>query len=300
MPLAVVITGNSQSGAQCVRDLSHFHANGNTQITTRACFRTEEKASPFKGLPGVEIHVGVDAGNPETLHSALKGVDFAVLVTPHVATGFSKDAEMTLNMINAAVEANPKVHIIFVGSWTPTIPHRTIIGERFRPAEELMRKLRAEKNIRFTNLRSGYFHENYVPGIKATMNTMGAVVLPDLHFPSVDPRDMGSVAASIITSPDSGKHDGQEYHISGPERMTPAAVAAIVSAKVGKELKVITPPLEAVLPNLPPFLSELLKAYAEDNNVCPLSTAVEDITGKKARSFKAWVEEFGSAFTASS
>jgi hypothetical protein len=49
--------------------------------------------------------------------------------------------------------------------------------------------------------------------------------------------------------------------------MSPAAVAAAVSAKIGKELKVITPPLEAVLPNLPPFLAELLKAYAEDNSV---------------------------------
>jgi hypothetical protein len=35
------------------------------------------------------------------------------------------------------------------------------------------------------------------------MNTMGAMIFPDLHFPSVDPRDMGSVAASIITSADS-------------------------------------------------------------------------------------------------
>jgi uncharacterized protein YbjT (DUF2867 family) len=52
------------------------------------------------------------------------------------------------------------------------------------------------------------------------MSAQQVVAFPNINIAPVDPRDMGMVAAAILSSSDPDKHHGKFYDISGPELIT--------------------------------------------------------------------------------
>jgi len=108
--------------------------------------------------------VGVDACKPETLATSFEGVDVAVIVTPlDYSRGMSDDAQLTINMVNAAYEAGVS-HVVYVGSWTVNAPDGVpMLATRFAPTEARLVELskagddKAARKMGYTFLRSGYF-----------------------------------------------------------------------------------------------------------------------------------------------
>ena len=65
---------------------------------------------------------GIDASSLQDLAKAFLGCKSALIVTPHdYARGFGEDAQLTVNMIEAAVEAGVEF-VVVVGSWTVNNP----------------------------------------------------------------------------------------------------------------------------------------------------------------------------------
>ena len=231
-PLVCIITGNSKSGAACIKELFDRYSD---KVSVRAIFRSKEKAQPFQEkYPKLEIVSGVDAYQPETLKVAFDGVDSALIVTPHdPARDFGDDAQLTANMINQAVASNVK-YIVLVASWTVHYPDKMpIISSRFVSSEKLLEKLSKEKNIKYTVLRGGFFMENLLPGLKNTVKSQSAFFLPLLVCAMVDTRDIGKSGAACLAVSGEGHH-AKYYEMTGPEILSGEDYATILSKVFGK------------------------------------------------------------------
>ena len=122
MSLCSIVTGNSNTGSACIEEL-FTREDYLGKLKVRGVFRSAEKAEPFKEkYPDLEIVVGVEASKLETLIKAFAGADKALIVVVHDdKRGFAEDAQLTNNMILAAVDAGVK-YIVLVTSWTHKDP----------------------------------------------------------------------------------------------------------------------------------------------------------------------------------
>lgn len=235
---------------------------------TRAIFRSESKAAPFREKYGdrLEVLSGVDAATPgETLTSAFKGCKFAIIVTPHF--DFARDAELTCNMVEAAQAAGVE-HVVFIGSWTVAQPD-CVIAKRFVPTEALL----VRSSLKWTSLRSGYFAGNY-----SVLFKQPVIYFPEVTIPLVDPKDIGRVAAAICLDPKSDRHHQQHYDISGPEQLTTTQVVDKVKLATGREIQYNAVPVSGLKPPNPPqFLIELL-IYIDANGL-PCSPITKELSG---------------------
>ncbi|EDQ91916.1 uncharacterized protein MONBRDRAFT_23192 [Monosiga brevicollis MX1] len=288
-PLVTIVTGNSNSGAQAVHSLMGKYRG---QCRVRACFRSAAKAEPFVSAYGqatdlFESVVGIDAADPKSLVPAFEGARFAVIVTPHDhARGMAQDAELSNNMIDAAVAAGVE-HIIYVGSWTVIDKSMGAIPARFLATEEHLRELGEAGRVRWTSLRSGFFNQNLILMLKPQIQASGQVFFPNIKGAPVDPGDMGRVAAAIATSADAQVHHGQYYQISGPVVMTTAEMTTKLAAAMGTTAS-FTPVPASSMEQIPPPVRDLL-VWMETHDI-PFSDVTARLTGGEHTTLDAWLE----------
>jgi hypothetical protein len=61
-PLVAIITGNSNSGSSCIKELFERYSD---KVNVRGIFRSKDKAQPFMDkYPKMEVITGVDACQP--------------------------------------------------------------------------------------------------------------------------------------------------------------------------------------------------------------------------------------------
>ena len=117
-------------------------------------------------------------------------------------------------------------------------------------------------------------------------------------------RDVAAVAAAIAAAPAS--HAGRTYWPTGPEALSGAEVAVILSKVLGREItfRPITfeeqrqAMISAGLPE--PVAEDNARALAlsADGEADYVTTDVPDILGRPARSFEQFATEYATAFTA--
>jgi uncharacterized protein YbjT (DUF2867 family) len=140
--------------------------------------------------------------------------------------------EVQTNFIAAAAKAGVK-HIVKLSGIIPDI------DSPFRFARmhgEIELRLQ-NSGIAYTHLRAGEFMHSYFRQVRSILAT-GAIVLPmaQQRIASIDIEDIAEIAALVLTG--SG-HEGKIYPITGPEALTMAEVAAILSAATGKAIRYI-------------------------------------------------------------
>ena len=231
-PLVAILTGNSNSGSSCIKELFERYSD---KVTVRGIFRSKDKAQPFmEKYPQMEVITGVDAYQPETLKVAFEGADSALIVTPHdPSKDFGDDAKLTANRINPAVACHVK-YIVLVASWTVHHPDKMpVISSRFVPSERLLEKLSKESNLKYTVLRGGFFMENLLPGLKASIKTQSTFNFPKLICAMVDTRDIGKSGAACLAAHGEGHH-GKYYEMNGPEMLDGEFMAKVLAKVFGK------------------------------------------------------------------
>lgn len=285
-PLAVIATASSTSGSACVSELAQTFPD---KVRIRGAFRSEEKAQVFRDrwAGDAEAVSGIDFRTPSTLRRAFEDAQMAMIVTPLDHANMDEDAKLSNNAIQAAVDAGVR-YIVYVGSWTVKEPERlSILADRFKPTEDFLRSL--PDTVSWTALRGGYFMQNFqmsvFPQVRAKMSLAG----PPISMPAVDCRDIGRCAAALLACEGKG-HEGRCYEMSGPEVITMEDVANMCSKVLGKEVLYTPVPVEKI-PNMPPFLEQLL-VYMVDSgaSAVPLSTHVADLCGR-ARTLEEFVIE---------
>ena len=279
MSNTILVTGATGNvGSQVVQQLV---ASG---IMPRVAVRSMNKAESLKkaGAEPVEM----DLERPETVQSALTGVDKVFLVSPFVPNM----VELTAILIEAAKKANVQQIVKLSALAQPRIALSKWHSE--------MENAITSSNIPFTFLRPNGFMQNFVNAMAETIKSDNAFYLNagDGKVSFVDTRDIASVAvAALITS----GHEGQSYTITGAEALSHAESASILSQVLGRTINYIDVPEDVVRQGMQgagmpePTVNALLELYAsyKAGQAATVSPVVEQVTGKQPISFEQFAKD---------
>jgi len=259
-----------------------------TDARVRAMTRHPEAA----GLPPEVETVRGDLTDPASLDGCLEGMDsvFLVWTAPPGAVPAAVD--------RIAARARRLVLL--------TSPHKTPhpLFQQPNPLKEMFAEIERSieaSGLRWTFLRPGMFAANalgwWAPGIRA-----GDVVRwPHADAPTapIHERDIAAVAVRALLE---DGHDGAEYVLTGPESLTQREQLETIGEVIGRPLRLEELSPEEARRELPfpaPAINMLLNAWAAAVGQPALVTStVEEITGRPARTFREWVTDHAEAFRA--
>jgi len=285
----ILVTGATGNvGSEVVKQLSAKGAN------VRACVHTLSKADMIKG-PGVEI-VEVEYNKPETVKAAFEGGGKLFLVTtPLIDNMLEKTAQLVAEAKKAGVK-----HIVKLSNrdlFTDEEAKIPPIG--WHRQEE---KIIEESGIPYTFVRPAGFMQNFFmhgETIKAQNAIYTATGEGKEGF--IDTSDIAAVAVEALTG------EGQEgniYEITGPESLSYDQAAEIFSKVLGRKISHMKMSEEDARKGFEGagWPDWLLHAYllgariTREGRVEALTSTVEEVTGKKPRTFEQFAREYAEAF----
>jgi len=252
----------------------------------RVLVRDERKVA-YLGS-SVERVVG-DLDKPETLAVAMRGIEELYLVTP--------ETQQVINLLEAAKRSGVK-HV--VKQSTIEADRSLGPGKWHREQEELIKAA----GFAWTILRPTMMMVNTIEWWAATIKSQSAVYFPGGKgkVPPVDPRDVATVASTVLAYP--AEHKGQFYELTGPQALTIGEMVHIIEQVLGKRIRYVNVPvfLAAIWmrrSGLPEYavkgLVETLGALRR-SEYAYVTDAVERVGGGKPRTFEAWCRDHIAAF----
>jgi uncharacterized protein YbjT (DUF2867 family) len=250
-----------------------------------------EKEAEKLNLIGAEI-VPIDFENPETVASALNGVEKVLLITPFT----EKMAEYTKNFVNAAKNAGVS-HILRISMMNASLNSPSSALRMHAECEEIVKN----SGISYTIIRPNWFMQDFLnyastiksPGVyRAPINLKGSISF-------VDARDVASVCALALVN-----NGGGEYTLTGPQTFTYRQVEdnfAFVLTKrvVFKEMKD-----EEFKSTMKGYglndwqINALLELYdeAEKEVFMEIIPTTTEILGRKPETFKTFIKAYAKEF----
>jgi uncharacterized protein YbjT (DUF2867 family) len=284
----LLVTGATGTiGSEVVRVLAE------TDRSVRAMTRRPDAASWMREL-GVEVVPG-DFLRPRTLDDALDGVERAFLLSPNVRDM----AEMQSNFVAAAERANVE-HVVKLSaagadpdsSWDIARWHGEIevAVEAANLAHTFVRPVSYMQNLLddAETIRSAGFFSRATPR-EARVNM-------------VDTRDVARVAARALVEAD---HAGETYKPTGPEPISFAHVASVISEVTGRTVQYREVSPETARESIveeggPEWLADAMVGLqvAFGKGIADLTTDhVQRVTGSRPRSFEAFVRDHAARFS---
>jgi uncharacterized protein YbjT (DUF2867 family) len=257
-------------------------------VPVRALSRKPQSAN----LPdGVDIVAG-DLAAPETLDRALDDVDTVFLVW---AAPFAAAAAAIARMASQAER------IVFLSSPIrtnhPFFQQPNALRQVHAGVEDLIEK----SGARWTILRPGPFALNcrnwWAPQIRngdVVRWFHGAAQTAVVHE-----RDIAAVAVRALCDE---RHDGRDYVLTGPESLTQREQLAMIGNAIGRTLTFdeVSPDAarREVIAAWPAAVADmLLSAYAAAvDRPAFITSAIEEITGTPARTFREWASDHAADF----
>lgn len=214
----------------------------------RVVVRDAAKAAGLKAR-GAEVFVA-DLKDQDALARAVRGAAGVFLLSPPDVTAQDFIAERkALTQAQVSTLAAEKVpHVVLLSSIAAQHPSGTgpIVS-----AHNVEQQLRAAK-LPSTFVRAGYFVENWgavAHPVKAD-GVLPSFIKADQRVPTVSTVDIGKTVAQALRE---GPRGVRVIEQSGPSDVTPTEVAAAFSRILGKPVKVIEAPLDAVVPTFTSF-----------------------------------------------
>ena len=219
MKTQILVTGATGNiGRELTRQLAH--AGDGFEVIAAST-----KGVSVAGAPGRPL----DLLDPASVAAALADIDRLFLLTPaHPAM-----EAMTINAVAAAKAAGVQ-HIVRV-SGAGADPDSDIAVARLQGRCD---RVIIDSEIAYTLLRPKNFMQNFTTFLRDMVRT-GAVYSSqgDGRVPLIDARDIASVAAHVLTAPES--HAGQAYTLTGPEALSNAEALAVIAREVGREVRLV-------------------------------------------------------------
>ncbi|MFJ8963428.1 NAD(P)H-binding protein [Lentzea sp. NPDC102401] len=257
-------------------------------VATLIAAGTPVRALQRKGEapPGTQAVTG-DLNEPQSLGPALAGVD-AVFLLP----GY-QDMPGVLDQVRRAGAA--RVVLLSGGSAGDGDPDNAV--SRYMAESEAAVR---ESGVPWTFLRPTAFMSNslrWAPQLRK-----GDVVhepFAGVRVANVDPHDIAAVAVQALLTP---AHEGQIYHLSGPESLLPADRLQVLGDVLGRDL-VLRPQtndearaeMSAAMPAkyVDAFFRFYVDGTLDEAKVLP---TVEQVIGRPPRTFRQWAVEHAEAF----
>ncbi|HET7641561.1 MAG TPA: NmrA family NAD(P)-binding protein [Ktedonobacteraceae bacterium] len=263
------------------------------KVLVRAFLRKPVDAAKLQAQ-GVEAFLG-DMTKQASVAQALQGIESVYLITPV--------AEYLLETEGLWAQEGKKAGIRHL------IKQSEIGADPQSLSPLLQYHGRAEDAIRtsgvpYTILRTLYFMQNFAPMYAHSIITRGMIYAPlaDARMSYVDARDVGAVAARLLTKEG---HQYQEYEVTGPEAITCTQLAEIFSSLLHTPVHYATISDEetekALLGRYSPWRARavvtLLQFYRQGggNLVTPV---VDEVTGRKPCTAAAFIAEHLQSFQA--
>jgi uncharacterized protein YbjT (DUF2867 family) len=273
----LVIGGRSKIGSALIEELV---ASGEA---VRALVRSGESAASFPD--GVEAVRG-DLSDRDSLRVALQGADRLFLLcgpTEH-------EVELNRHAIDVASEA--RVTLLVRSSIVGSDPKS---GATFVRDHGLCDAYLRQAGLPYAIVRPNMFMQNIVENTIPSIDGEGNFYTNagDARISMVDTRDVGAVAAALLTQPG---HEGDAYDVTGPQALSYEDVASKLSDMMGRQIRYVDVPDEAVAGALSGFglgdwlvggLVELFADYrrsGEDGYAAQVTDTVERLTGRPPRS----------------
>jgi uncharacterized protein YbjT (DUF2867 family) len=281
----ILITGASGNvGKEVLKQIAQ------TGVRVRAGFQSASKAAAAPS--GVEI-VTADYNQPETLRAALKGVDRVFLVGPPTAQLPALERK-AIDVIKQS-EVRQVVKLSAMGGREAIFPRQHAQSEDYIQAS----------GVPYTFLRPNGFMQNMVIYNSATINTQNAFygTEGDGRISQIDLRDVAAVAVKALTE---DGHIGKAYTLTGPEALTNAQIAQILSDDLGREIRYVNlPPAQfkqaLLAAGMPEWnadaLLDLQRLYRE-GKAAAVTQDVEQVLGRRPISFEQFSRDHKSAFVA--
>jgi uncharacterized protein YbjT (DUF2867 family) len=266
---------------------------GSRDLKLRALLRDPKKGAALS-RQGVELATG-DLDDPDSLPAAFEGVTDLWLLT---AVG-PRAPENSMNAVWAAKRAGVErvVRLSAIGA-AHDAPTRNGRLHALSDAELMA------SGLKWTILRPHFFTQNLLmtaPSIAA----QGAFYwdMGEGKLGMVDVRDIGEVAARLLTSPPA-QHHGQIYTPTGPAAISMAEAAEQLSRGLGKTVNYVSVPHEAarqamLAQGLPAWLAGMLVEYAtaySENWGNFITPHVPELLGRPARSVLDFARDHTAAF----
>jgi uncharacterized protein YbjT (DUF2867 family) len=132
-----------------------------------------------------------------------------------------------------------------------------------------------------------------------TIKNQNGIYLPagDGKVSFVDVSDIAAVATKILVEND-GQHMGKSYNITGPEALSYGETAEIISSELGKKITYVNISDEDARNGMKAmgmdkwFIDSVIELYdfSRKGDASEVSPAVEQIAGRKSRSFSQFVK----------
>jgi uncharacterized protein YbjT (DUF2867 family) len=279
----ILITTAGKVGAEAARLLAQ---QGDP---VRVLVREPAKASAL-ARAGVDVAVG-DLGVPATVDAAMQGVSSVILVSPAIPA-------QELNVIDSAVRAGVE-HVVKI---TSKASADSPIARR-RGQAEIENALMAS-GLGFTLLRNNAYMQNFLmlaPAIAKT-GSFGSCA-GDGRIGLIDTRDVADFAAQIAVSP--GPHAQKTYWPTGPERLSYADAAAVLSRVLDRPITFHPLTLDEekqamVNAGVPETVAEMnaqaLSLFAQGDSDW-VTEDVPLILGRPARTFEQFATDHAAAFS---
>jgi uncharacterized protein YbjT (DUF2867 family) len=257
--------------------------------SVRAITRDPEAAN----LPdGVEVVAG-DLTDPDSVTDALNGVS-AMFVNP-AAVGHSAARLLEL----AAQRGVGRVVLLSSSAIRDGDNHDDPLAAWHKGIEAAVQA----SGLAWTILRCEEFAVNVIRQWAPQIRYAGAVreAYGAATNAVVDERDVAAVAAKTLLQAD---HAGRVYQLTGPQSMSRTGMVAVIAAALGRDVRFEQVPpqaaLEAMVSNgLPqPIAEGVLNVRARTvGHEAFVSSAVDELTERPARSFAQWAADHAEAFS---
>jgi uncharacterized protein YbjT (DUF2867 family) len=289
----ILITGATGNvGREVIKQLS----SASTDINIKAAVHSAENAKKVvKEYDRVEV-VLIDYNKPETLKEALKDVDKLFFVPPDVPNAIEHASNMITEAKNAGIR-----HIVKLSALGADMESVVASLRLHRQAEKIIE----ESGIPYTFLRPGEFMQNFVNWFSQTIKKEGTFWrVGDTRVSFVDVRDIAAVAVQALINNNDDRHNSKAYTITGPEALSYYQVAEILSNATGKKIDYVNISKEEARRQLENsvlsdwwinVIVEVFDLY-RGGTQAQVSSAVEEVTGRKPITFAQFAKDYAEAF----
>jgi uncharacterized protein YbjT (DUF2867 family) len=295
MAETILVTGaTSTVGSEVIKQLS----KASTDVNIKAAVHSVENVKKIvkKDDRMVEVVV-IDYDKPESLAAAFKDADKLFLLT-HDSP---KSAEHASNLVAEAKKSGIR-HIVKLSALGADMESVVASLRLHRQAEKIIE----ESGTPYTFLRPGEFMQNFVNFNSQTIKEQGAFYLPAAGDPKVsfvDVRDIAAVAVKALTD-GNDKHKNKTWLITGPESLSYYQAAEILSNATGKKISYVNISKEEARRVMKEmgvddwWINTIIEVYDfyRGGLQAQVSSAVEEVAGKKPISFSQFAKDYADAF----
>jgi uncharacterized protein YbjT (DUF2867 family) len=252
-------------------------------------FRAGVHSRPLE-IEGIESY-NIDFGKPETLHTALQGIQkvFFVLSIAFDGKAMVRAAQV---MVNAALRSGVQ-HVVKLSAYGAG-------DEGYTHARWHRRVERIIENsgLDWTFLRPNAFMQTMLESWAESIREEGRFydAVEGASYAPIDARDIAQVAARVLTE---AGHEGKAYELTGPEALSWEEAAETLSRVLGQTIHYVRISDEELRQGLleEGYTEEMADAWIDVHRYTrrfpsKVTSSVRDVTGREPVSFDEFCREF--------